>query len=52
MSADGDGDRPLLVDNGKVVRGDVLGIIASALAESVSLPLVVIALEEATYEEG
>ncbi len=42
ISTDGDSDRPLLVDeNGKVVRGDVLGIIVSDFleADSVSTPV-------------
>ena len=41
-SADGDGDRPLLVDEqGKVVRGDVLGILVASFleADSVSAPV-------------
>jgi len=42
VSTDGDGDRPLIVDEkGKVVRGDILGILVSdALrADSVSAPV-------------
>ncbi len=42
VSADGDADRPLVVDElGKVVRGDVLGILVSEFlgAESVSVPV-------------
>ncbi|MEW6443624.1 MAG: phosphomannomutase [bacterium] len=42
ISADGDGDRPLLVDErGKVVRGDVLGILVADFlgADSVSAPV-------------
>lgn len=42
ISADGDGDRPLLVDDeGKVIRGDVLGILVSQYlkAEAVALPI-------------
>jgi phosphomannomutase len=42
ISADGDSDRPLLVDeNGNVVRGDVLGIIASGYlgADGVATPV-------------
>jgi phosphomannomutase len=42
VSADGDGDRPLVVDeNGKVVRGDVLGILVADFleADSVSVPV-------------
>lgn len=42
MSADGDGDRPLVVDDqGKVVRGDLLGLIASKAlgADSISTPV-------------
>ncbi len=41
-STDGDADRPLLVDeNGKVVRGDVLGIVVSAFlgADTVATPV-------------
>ena len=41
-SADGDADRPLVVDErGKVVRGDVLGILVSEFlgADSVSVPV-------------
>lgn len=51
MSADGDGDRPLVVDDqGKVIRGDLLGLIASSAlgADSISLPISCnTALEEA-----
>jgi phosphomannomutase len=42
VSTDGDADRPLLVDeNGKVVRGDVLGIVVSAFlgADTVATPV-------------
>ncbi len=42
ISTDGDSDRPLLVDeNGKIVRGDVLGIIVADFlnADSVSAPI-------------
>ncbi len=42
VSADGDGDRPLVVDEtGKVVRGDVLGILVADFleADSVSVPV-------------
>lgn len=42
VSADGDGDRPLLVDEtGRIVRGDVLGILVASFlgAESVSVPV-------------
>jgi phosphomannomutase len=42
ISADGDSDRPLLVDgDGKVVRGDVLGIVASGYlgADAVATPV-------------
>ena len=42
VSTDGDGDRPLVVDEtGKVVRGDVLGILVSEFlaADSVSTPV-------------
>lgn len=42
VSADGDGDRPLLVDErGAVVRGDVLGILVAAYlrADAVSAPV-------------
>jgi phosphomannomutase len=42
VSADGDGDRPLVVDEkGRVVRGDVLGILVADLleADSVSVPV-------------
>jgi phosphomannomutase len=41
-STDGDADRPLVVDeNGKVIRGDVLGILVSAFlgADSVATPV-------------
>ena len=41
-SADGDADRPLLVDEtGKVIRGDVLGILVSAFlgADAVATPI-------------
>jgi len=41
-SADGDGDRPLVVDEkGRVLRGDVLGILVADLleADSVSVPV-------------
>ncbi len=42
VSADGDGDRPLVVDEcGTVVRGDVLGVLVAAYlrADSVSAPV-------------
>jgi phosphomannomutase len=42
MSADGDGDRPLVVDDqGKVIRGDLLGLVASKAlgADSISTPV-------------
>ncbi len=42
VTADGDGDRPLVVDEkGKVVRGDVLGILVADYleADSVSVPV-------------
>jgi phosphomannomutase len=42
VTADGDGDRPLVVDeNGRVVRGDVLGILVADFleADSVSVPV-------------
>ena len=42
VSADGDGDRPLVVDEkGNVIRGDVLGIIVADFlaADSVSVPV-------------
>lgn len=42
LSADGDGDRPLLVDDqGRVIRGDVLGILASKAlqAKAVATPI-------------
>jgi phosphomannomutase len=42
ISADGDCDRPLLVDEaGKIIRGDVLGILAAAFlgADSVATPV-------------
>ena len=42
VSADGDGDRPLVVDEkGRVVRGDVLGILVADFlqADSVSVPV-------------
>jgi phosphomannomutase len=42
VTADGDGDRPLVVDEkGKVIRGDVLGIIVADFlgADSVSAPV-------------
>ena len=42
VSADGDGDRPLVVDEkGNVVRGDVLGILVADFleADSVSVPV-------------
>ena len=42
VSADGDGDRPLIVDeNGALVRGDVLGILVADFlsADSVSAPV-------------
>lgn len=42
VTADGDGDRPLVVDEqGQVIRGDILGILVSAYlkAESVSVPV-------------
>ena len=42
VSTDGDGDRPLVVDDrGKIIRGDVLGILVAAFldADSVSTPV-------------
>ena len=42
LSADGDGDRPLVVDEkGKIIRGDVLGILVSAAlkADAVATPV-------------
>ncbi|MQY77494.1 MAG: phosphomannomutase [Spirochaeta sp.] len=42
LTADGDGDRPLLVDErGRVVRGDILGILVAEylVADSISTPV-------------